>query len=181
MPFGLCLACVDGVVVSLHGDHLPPFVGSLGQTPRWPGLLFDRFELPKLTAWAARGVCNAREAGHAWHGAARASASVGALFHCGDRLIGCIECNGGVGGYLFLGLLAFSVDLTWPLDPSFLLLFSAATALRAPAAALRVSALTVNAARRALCVALRWLARRFISLALFLPSIGSSTDGECSA
>ena len=161
----------------------PPssLVGSLGQTPRWPGLLFDRFELPQLTAWAARGVCNAREAGHAWHGAARASASVGALFHCGDRLIGCIECNGGVGGYLFLGLLAFSVDLTWPLDPSFVLLFSAAAALRASAAALRVSALTVNAARRALCVALRWLARRFISLALFLPSIGSSTDGECSA
>jgi hypothetical protein len=29
----------------------------------------------------------------------------------------------GVGGYLFLGLLAFSVDLTWPLDPSFVLLF----------------------------------------------------------
>ena len=131
-------------------------MGSLGQTPRWLGLLFDRFELPKLTAWAARGVCNAREAGHAWHGAARASASVGALFHCGDRLIGCIECNGGVGGYLFLGLLAFSVDLTWPLDPSFVLLFSAA--------ALRVSALTVNAARRALCVALRWLARRFLFL-----------------
>lgn len=157
------------MVVSLHGDHLPPFVGSLGQTPRWPGLLFDRFELPKLTAWAARGVCNAKGSGPrlAW-----GSKGVGFGFHCGDRLIGCIECNGGVGGYLFLGLLAFSVDLTWPLDPSFVLLFSAAAALRASAAALRVSALTVNAARRALCVALRWLNRRFISLALFLLSMG---------
>ena len=169
MPFGLCLACLDGVVVSLHGDHLPPFVGSLGQTPRWPGLLFDRFELPKLTAWAARGVCNAKGSGPrlAWGQQGRRLRF--SLRRSADRLH---RMQWWVGGYLFLGLLAFSVDLTWPLDPSFVLLFSAAAALRASAAALRVSALTVNAACRALCVALRWLNRRFISLALFLLSMG---------
>ena len=78
--------------------------------------------------------------------------------------------------YFFLGLLVFTVDLTWPLDPSFVLLFSASAALRI-SAAIRVSALSVSAARRALCVALRWLARRLISLALVLLSIGSSIDG----
>jgi hypothetical protein len=47
------------------------------------------------------------------------------------------------------------------------------SALAAPAA-IRLSALSVSAARRAMCVALRWLARRLISLALFLLSIGFS-------
>ena len=75
-----------------------------------------------------------------------------------------------------MGLLAFAVDLTWPLDPSFVLLFSASAALRI-SAAIRVSALSVSAARRALCVSLRWLARRLISLALVLLSIWSSIDG----
>jgi hypothetical protein len=75
--------------------------------------------------------------------------------------------------YLFLDLLAFTVDLTWPLDSTFVLPFSALAA-----AAIRVSALSVSAARRASCVALRWLARRLISLALFVLSIGSSINGH---
>ena len=106
--------------------------------------------------------------------------------HYGERLIGCIGCNRWgwpgdttclgaqrLGGYLFLGMLAFTVDLTWPLDSTFVLPFSAFAA-----AAIRVSALSVSAARRASCVALRWLARRLISLALFVLSIGSFIDGQ---
>ena len=70
--------------------------------------------------------------------------------------------------HLFLGLLAFTVDLAEPLELTFL--FAASTA------ALRVSALSISAVRRAWCVALRWLARRFISFALFVPRIGSSIE-----
>jgi len=67
--------------------------------------------------------------------------------------------------------LPFTVDLTRPFGPTFVLPLPALAA-----AAICVSAMSVNAARRALCVALRWLARRFISFALFLPNIGSSKD-----
>jgi hypothetical protein len=67
--------------------------------------------------------------------------------------------------YVFLGLLAFTVDLTEPLELTFV--FGASTAVR-------VSALSVSAVSRALCAALRWLARRFISFALCAPRIGSS-------
>jgi hypothetical protein len=70
-------------------------------------------------------------------------------------------------GLSLLGLACLHVDFTWPLDPSLVLAFSALAA-----AAIRVSALNVRAARRASCVALRWLARRLISLALFLLSMG---------
>jgi hypothetical protein len=70
--------------------------------------------------------------------------------------------------YLFLGLLAFTVDLTEPLELTFV--FAASTVAR------RLSALSVRAASRALCAALRWLARRFISFALCAPRIGSSID-----
>jgi hypothetical protein len=69
-------------------------------------------------------------------------------------------------GYLFSGLLA----LTKPLERTFVLPFSASTA------AIRVSALSPSADRRALWVALRWLARRFVSFALFVPRIWSSID-----
>jgi hypothetical protein len=69
-------------------------------------------------------------------------------------------------GYLFSGLL----DLTGPLERTFVLPFSASTA------AIRVSALSPSADRRALWVALRWLARRFVSFALFVPRIWSSID-----
>ena len=78
-----------------------------------------------------------------------------------------------LGGYLFLGMLAFTVDLTWPLDSTFVLPFSAFAA-----AAIRVSALSVSAARRASCVALRWLARRLISLALFVLSQQRGSDPD---
>jgi hypothetical protein len=64
--------------------------------------------------------------------------------------------------YVFLGLLAFTVDLTEPLELTFV--FGASTAVR-------VSALSVSAVSRALCAALRWLARRFISFALCAPRI----------
>ena len=67
-------------------------------------------------------------------------------------------------GYLFSGVL----DLTGPLERTFVLPFSASTA------AIRVSALSPSADRRALWVALRWLARRFVSFALFVPRIWSS-------
>jgi hypothetical protein len=62
-------------------------------------------------------------------------------------------------------LLAFAA-FTEPLEPTFLLPFPASTG------AIRVSVLSISAARRALCVTLRWLARRFISFALFVPGIG---------
>ena len=75
------------------------------------------------------------------------------------------------GGYLFSPFLVFTVDFTGLLEPTFALLFGASTA------AIRVSALSISAAWRALCVALRWLARRFISLALWAPSMASSIDG----
>jgi hypothetical protein len=68
--------------------------------------------------------------------------------------------------YLFLGLVAFTVDLAGPLEPTLVLPFPALTA------AIRVSALNISAARRALWVALRWLTRRFISFAVFVPCIG---------
>jgi hypothetical protein len=55
-------------------------------------------------------------------------------------------------GYLFSGLL----DLTGRLERTFVLPFSASTA------AIRVSALSPSADRRALWVALRWLVRRFV-------------------
>ena len=57
------------------------------------------------------------------------------------------------------------------LEPTFVLPFLASTA------AIRVSALSISAACRALCVALRWLARRFISFALCAPRIASSIEG----
>jgi len=90
------------------------------------------------------------------------------LAHLGGKLpegrlaVGNSPWSARLGVYLFLGLLAFTVDLTDPLEPTFVLPFSASTA------AIRVSALSVSAARRALWVALRWLARRFISFALFV-------------
>ena len=68
-------------------------------------------------------------------------------------------------GYLFSALLAFAVGLTRPLEPVFFLSLSASTA------AILVSAFNFSAARRALWVALLWLARRFISFALCLPRI----------
>ena len=68
----------------------------------------------------------------------------------------------GLGGYLFAGWL----DLPGALEPTFVLPFPASTV------AIRVFALRLSAARRALWVALRWLARRFISFALFVPRIG---------
>jgi hypothetical protein len=74
--------------------------------------------------------------------------------------------------YPFFGLLAFAVDLTGPLDPTFVLPFSALVV----AAAIRVSDLSVSASWRALCVALRWLARRFISFALCILSMGCSPE-----
>jgi hypothetical protein len=74
------------------------------------------------------------------------------------------------GGYLFFDLLAFAAALMERLEPTFCLPLSASTA------AIRVSALTLSAASRALCVALRWLARRFISFALFVPRIGFSLE-----
>ena len=61
----------------------------------------------------------------------------------------CFSWAAGLGGYLFAGLL----DL--------------------PTAAIRVFALSLSAA---LWVALRWLARRFVSFALFVPRIWSSID-----
>ena len=66
--------------------------------------------------------------------------------------------------YLFSDLLAFAA-LPNPLEPTFLLGFAASTV------AIRVSVLSLSEAKRALCVALRWLARRFISFALFVPRI----------
>ena len=66
--------------------------------------------------------------------------------------------------YLFSGLL----DLTGRLERTFVLPFSASIA------AIRVSALSPSADRRALWVALRWLVRRFVSFALFVPRIWSS-------
>jgi hypothetical protein len=57
-----------------------------------------------------------------------------------------------------------------PFDPTFVLGLAASTA------AIRVSALCMSAARRALWVARRWLARRFISFALFVPRIGASIE-----
>jgi hypothetical protein len=65
--------------------------------------------------------------------------------------------------YPFLGLLAFTVDFVRPLEATFGLLFRASTAA------------SISAVWRALCVALRWLARRFISFALFVP-IGFSRE-----
>jgi hypothetical protein len=70
--------------------------------------------------------------------------------------------------YFFSDFFAFAVALAKPLEPPFVLAFPASTG------AIRVSALSLSAARRALCVALRWLARRFISFALFVPRIGAS-------
>src|SRR5680860_1150822 len=70
--------------------------------------------------------------------------------------------------YLFSRLLALPVDFAGPWEPTFVLLLPASTAAR------RVSALSVRAPSRALCAALRWLARRFISFALCAPRIGSS-------
>jgi hypothetical protein len=60
--------------------------------------------------------------------------------------------------------------LAEPLEPPFFLPFPASTI------AIRVSVLSLSAARRALWVALRWLARRFISLALFVPRIDASIE-----
>jgi hypothetical protein len=71
---------------------------------------------------------------------------------------------------LFSRLLALLVDFAAPLEPAFVLPFPASTAAR------RVSALSVIAASRALCAALRWLARRFISFALCAPRIGPSIE-----
>jgi len=81
-------------------------------------------------------------------------------FFLGQR--GLFFLDSGLGGYLFAGLL----DLPGALEPTFVLLFPASTV------AIRVFALSLSAARRALWVALRWLARRFISFALFVPRIG---------
>jgi hypothetical protein len=53
------------------------------------------------------------------------------------------------------------------LEPTFVLPLPASTA------AIRVSAPSISAAWRALCDALRWLARRFISFALWAPRIAS--------
>ena len=69
--------------------------------------------------------------------------------------------------YLFSRLLALLVDFAGPWEPTFVLLLPASTAAR------RVSALSVRVPSRALCAALRWLARRFISFALCAPRIGS--------
>ena len=55
-----------------------------------------------------------------------------------------------------------------PLEPPF--------AFPASTVAIPVSVLSLSAARRALWVALRWLARRFISLALFVPRIVASIE-----
>src|SRR5262249_12611645 len=74
----------------------------------------------------------------------------------------------GKVGYRFSDLLAFAA--LEPLGPTFVSAFPASTC------AMRVSALSLNAAHRALWVALRWLARRFISLALFVPRIGASIE-----
>lgn len=67
-------------------------------------------------------------------------------------------------GYFFSDLPDFAVLLE-PFDPAFILGLATSTA------ASRISALCIREARRALCVALRWLARRFISLDLFVPRI----------
>ena len=67
-------------------------------------------------------------------------------------------------GYRFSDLLAFAA-LTEPLEPTFALPFPASTGAIRPV-------LSLSASRRALCVALRWLARRFIFFALFVPRIG---------
>ena len=88
-------------------------------------------------------------------------------------------CHLTHASYPFFALLAFAVDLTGPLDPTFALTFSDPTfalpfSALVVAAAIRVSDLSVSASRRALCVALRWLTRRFISFALCLLGMGSS-------
>jgi hypothetical protein len=57
-------------------------------------------------------------------------------------------------GYLFSGFLTFT-------EPTFALPLAVSTA------AIRLSALSISAAWRALCDALRWLALRFISFALW--------------
>jgi hypothetical protein len=62
-------------------------------------------------------------------------------------------------GYLLSGFLAFTVDFARSLEPTSFLVFRASVAVR-------LSALSVSAASRAFCAALRWLARRFISFAL---------------
>ena len=69
--------------------------------------------------------------------------------------------------HLFSDLPDFAA-LPEPFDPTFVLGLAASTA------AIRVSVLSLSEARRVLCVALRWLARRFISLALFVPRISIS-------
>jgi hypothetical protein len=56
------------------------------------------------------------------------------------------------------------------LEATVVLLFRASTA------AIRFSSLGISAVLRALCVALDWLARRFISFALWAPRIASSID-----
>ena len=66
---------------------------------------------------------------------------------------------------LAFALLAFAVSLTGPLEPIFFLSFSASPAV------ILVSAFNFSAARRALWVALLWLAWRFISFALCIPLI----------
>jgi hypothetical protein len=66
---------------------------------------------------------------------------------------------------VFPRLLARLVDFVGPLDPTLVLRVSASSA------ACWVSALSVSAASRVLCAALRWLARRFISFALWAPRI----------
>jgi hypothetical protein len=58
--------------------------------------------------------------------------------------------------------------LTEPLELTFVLPFPASIA------AIRVSSLNITAPRRALCVAFRWLALRFISFASWAPRIASS-------
>ena len=70
----------------------------------------------------------------------------------------------------FSDFFAFAVALAEPLEPPFFLPFPASTI------AIRVSVLSLSATRRALWVALRWLARRFISLALFVPRIDASIE-----
>jgi hypothetical protein len=81
-----------------------------------------------------------------------------------------IRLTSDSGGYLFPALIGFfTVDL-WALEPRFVLPLPASTV------AIRVCALSISAASRALCDALRWLARRFISFALWAPRITSSID-----
>lgn len=72
------------------------------------------------------------------------------------------------GGHLFSGLLAFTFDLTEP--------FGADLRLTLPGASTAAigAALSISVVRRALCVALRWPVRRFISFALFVPLTGPS-------